>query len=362
VLHTARWPADLDLRGKRVVLVGTGASAVQAARTIARDAEQLTILQRSPQWIMPNPDYHRRVSPQKEYLLANVPFYAAWYRFGLFWRYADGVHASLHVDPEWPHQDRSVNAVNDRHRGFLTRYMESKLEGRPDLLAKTLPGYPPYGKRMVVDNEWFATLRRDNVELVTSALAEVNETGIRTADGVDRGADVIVMATGFHATRMLWPLDLIGSGGVSIHDAWRQDEPRTYLGMTTPGFPNLFMLLGPTTALAHGGSVIFQTEAQVRYISGILAMMVNDGIGSVECTGRACDDYTQRADAAHAGLVFSHPGMDNWYKNRAGRVVTVSPWRLVDYWTMTREPDYADYNLEPVRDGLVSPASGGGHG
>jgi 4-hydroxyacetophenone monooxygenase len=346
LFHTARWPPGLDLAGQRVALVGTGASAVQAARSIAREAERLTIFQRSPQWIMPNPDYHRTVSPEKEFLLEHVPFYAAWYRFGLFWRYADGVHSALIVDPDWPHQDRSVNSTNDRHRGFLTRHMAAQLADRPDLLAKALPSYPPYGKRMVVDNDWFATLRRDNVELVAAGLSAITRSGVRAADGSERRADVIVMATGFHASRMLWPLELFGRGGVSIDEAWSQDEPRTNLGITTPGFPNLFMLLGPTTALAHGGSVIWQTEIQVRYIVQILARMINDELAVVECTEEAADDYTDRADAAHARLVFSHPGMNNWYKNRRGRVVTVSPWRLVDYWAMARDADFSEFRLE----------------
>lgn len=355
IFHTARWPAGLDLHGKRVAMIGTGASSVQAARTIAQEASELTIYQRSAQWIMPNADYHRKVSPQKQYLLENVPFYLPWYRFGLFWRYADGVHQSLIVDPSWPHQERSINPTNDRHRRFLTRYMTTSLEDRPDLLAKTLPSYPPYGKRMVVDNDWFKTLKRDNVELVPKAVAKATETGLVTDDGEERQADLVILATGFSATRMLWPLELYGRGGVSIHEAWQEDEPSSYLGMTTAGFPNMFMLLGPTTALAHGGSVVFHTEAQVRYISSLLATMINNGIGALECTEDACASYTARADKAHSQLVFSHPGMNNWYKNRSGRVVTVSPWRLVDYWSMTREPKLDDYIMEPAR---VSTAQG----
>jgi 4-hydroxyacetophenone monooxygenase len=348
--HTARWPERLNLAGKRVAMIGTGASSVQAARSIAREAKHLTIYQRSPQWIMPNPDYHRKVSEGKQFLLAHVPFYAAWYRFGLFWRYADGVYSSLLVDESWPDKARSVNATNDRHRGYLTRYMTSQLDDRPDLLAKALPDYPPYGKRMVVDNDWFKTLRRDDVELVAEAVSRATETGLVGAGGTERAADVIVLATGFQASRMLWPLEIIGRDGVSIHEAWHQDEPRSYLGMTTPGFPNMFMLLGPTTALAHGGSVLFHTEAQVRYISTLLGTMINTEAGAIECTLEASERYTAAADEAHRRLVFSHPGMDNWYKNRSGRVVTVSPWRLVDYWQMTRSPDLSDYIFEPIRE------------
>jgi 4-hydroxyacetophenone monooxygenase len=144
---------------------------------------------------------------------------------------------------------------------------------------------------------------------------------------------------------MLWPLEILGRGGLSIHEAWSEDEPTTYLGMTTAGFPNLFMLLGPTTSLAHGGSAIFQIEAQVRYISECLSIMNRDQLETMECTPEAAEEYTEAADAAHRELVFSYPGVRNWYKNRSGRVVTVSPWRLVDYWHMLRDVDLSKYRL-----------------
>jgi 4-hydroxyacetophenone monooxygenase len=358
LFHTSSWDHSVDIAGKRVALVGTGASAVQLARSVAADADQLFIFQRSAQWIMPNEDYHRSVSAGKSMLLREVPFYASWYRFTLFWRYSDALHASLRVDPEWPHQERSVNETNERHREYLKRYLVAELEDRPDLLDKAMPTYPPYGKRMVMDNDWFKTLRRDNVELIPEAVSEITASGIRGDGGTNRDVDAIIMATGFHATRMLWPLEIVGRGGVSIHDAWNEDEPRSLLGITTPGFPNLFMLLGPTTALAHGGSVIFHCEAQVNYIAQCLTRMVNEEIGVIEVEEAAADAYTARTDEAHRQLVFSHPGMNNWYKNRSGRVVTVSPYRLVDYWWMTRIPDFSVFRLSKPASARAEPTLG----
>ncbi|NLN79774.1 MAG: NAD(P)/FAD-dependent oxidoreductase [Armatimonadetes bacterium] len=340
IFHTAQWPGDIDLAGKRVALIGSGASAVQAARSIAATASSLTVFQRSPQWLMPNPDYLRSVSEAKRRLIREVPYYAAWYRFTLFWRYADGLLPTLQIDPAWEDSDRSINAVNDSHRRFLTRYMEKKLEGRPDLLEKALPDYPPYGKRMVVDNDWFDTLLRENVELVTDGVAEVSPSGVRTDRGDDRDFDVIIFATGFQATRMLGPLNFLGRGGRSLHEYWNDDDPKAYLGMTVPGFPNLFLLLGPNTALAHGGSVIFHVEAQVSYVAKCIAELINSGCNTLEPTEEACTQWTDAVAAAHRAMVFSHQGMSNWYKNSKGRVVTVSPWRLVDYWSWTREPDF----------------------
>jgi 4-hydroxyacetophenone monooxygenase len=347
LFHTARWPHGLDLKGKRVALVGTGASAMQAAPAIAESAGHLTIYQRSPQWVMPIAEYHRAVSERKQWLLDHLPHYAAWYRFTLFWRYADGLHRTLVVDADWPHPERSVNVRNERHRTELTAHLTEQLDGRPDLVEKALPRYPPYGKRMLVDNGWFAMLRRDDVELVSDALERMTAGGVVAGD-TERPHDIVVMATGFETTRLIWPIEVTGRGGLRLDDFWDQDDIGAYLGMTVPGFPNLFMMLGPHAGLAHGGSAIFHVECQVRYITKCLAAMAAHGAGAIECLPERYADYEARVDAAHERLVFSHPGATNWYKNRRGRVVTPSPWRLVDYWWMTREPDLGDYRLEPV--------------
>jgi 4-hydroxyacetophenone monooxygenase len=351
--HTSSWPADLDLDGKRVTIIGTGASAVQAARSTAERAERLTIFQRSPQWITPNPLYRSRVGEGKRRLLLEVPFYAAWYRFTLFWRYADSLHPHIQVDPAWPHPERSVSARNDKHREFLAEYIESQLEGRPDLVAKAMPTYPPYGKRMLLDNDWFQTLRRDNVELVTDAVARLSTSGVETEGGEHHDADVVVFATGFHATRAFWPMDVIGRGGASIHDTWQGDDARAHLGITVPGYPNLFILLGPNTGLGHGGSAIFHIESQVRYAILCIAHMLEYDLGALEPDEGVTAAYIERVDAAHERMVFAHPGMTNWYKNRAGRVVALSPWRLVDYWAMTRTPNFDDFAVEETRRALA---------
>jgi 4-hydroxyacetophenone monooxygenase len=348
--HTARWPKHLELAGRRVALIGTGASAVQVARLTAQRAEHLTIFQRSPQWVTPNPIYRAPVGTGKRRLLVEVPFYASWYRFTLFWRYADSLHPHIQVDSDWPHPERSVNARNDRHREFLARFIEAELAGRPDLIAKAMPDYPPYGKRMLLDNDWFKTLRRPDVTLVTDPVARIETAGVRSADGAHHSADVLVLATGFHVSRFLWPIDVRGRGGRSLHEDWREDDPRAHLGITVPGYPNLFLLLGPQTGLGHGGSAIFHIEAQVRYAIQCMAEMVARGIGALEPDAAVTDAYVARVDAAHARMVFAHPGMRNWYKNRAGRVVALSPWRLVDYWAMTRAPRLEDFVAEPVRE------------
>ena len=198
---------------------------------------------------------------------------------------------------------------------------------------------------MLQDNgSWLRALKRDNVELVTDAITAITPHGIAAPTAREHAVDVIVFATGFHANRFLWPMEIVGRGGVTLRERWG-DEPRAYLGITVPDFPNLFCLYGPGTNLAHAGSIIFHSECQVRYVMGCLAALLRGGFASMDCRQDVHDAYNARFDARHATMVWSHPGMTSWYKNATGRVTTTSPWRLVDYWGWTKEPDLADYEL-----------------
>ncbi len=349
LFHSARWPEDLDVAGKRVAVVGTGASAMQIVPAIADRVAELTVFQRSPQWIAPNDDYFRPISDERHWLMDNVPFYQSWYRARLAWTFNDTVHPSLQIDPDWPHPERSVNAVNDAHRRFFTRYLESELDGREDLQRKALPAYPPFGKRMLLDNGWFRALRRDNVELVTDAVAEVTPTGVRSADGHERDVDVIVLATGFDAHRLLAPIDIRGRSGASIRDVWGDDDASAYLGITVPDFPNLFLVSGPNTATGHGGSQITIIEFQLDYILDLLSSVIEKRLGAVEVRPEVAQRYQDEVDAAHNRMIWTHRGMDNWYRNSAGRVVSTLPWRIVDYRDKTAAADLDDFRTEPAR-------------
>ena len=341
--HTGKWDRSVDLAGKRVAMIGTGASGMQAGPSIAGTVGKLTVFQRTPHWSIHNPNYHARVSDGVKWALKYIPFYSQWYRFQLFWASADGLHASLQVDPSWPTPDLSLNADNQRFRDMLVAHMTKELEGDAALLKKVVPQYPPYGKRMLRDNHWFRMLKRSNVELVTERIARVEPDAIVTADGTRYPADVIVFATGFQAGRMLWPMEIAGRGGLTVREAWGDDDPRAHLGMTAPGFPNLFMLYGPNTNLGHGGSIIFHTECQVRYIMQALREMAEKRLSSLECRVEPHDAYNERVDAAHRNMVWAHGGVGNWYKNARGRVIANSPWRLVDYWAMTKEFKLGDF-------------------
>ena len=343
--HSSQWDHSVDLAGKRVAVIGTGASAMQFMRTVAETAGEVTIYQRSPQWIRPNSDYHRTVSDSTKWLLEHVPFYAEWYRFGLFWRFGDGLLNTLRRDPEWPFPERSMNRHNDRHREQMTDFILAELDGRQDLLEKCLPTYPPYGKRMLVDNEWFPTLRRNNVHLVAEAVDYITTTGIVDASGTATDFDVIILATGFQAGNLLSPIDIRGKSGTALREVWSTDNPKAYLGITVPDYPNMFMLVGPNTFVAHGGSIIFQAECAMRYVSDCLVSMVQEQISSVEVRSDVHDEYNNRVDAEHDELVWAHPGLHSWYRNAQGRVFSPMPWRFVDYWKMTHDFTQSEYEV-----------------
>ncbi len=343
--HTAQWDRNFDWRGKRVGMIGTGASGHQVGPTIAPDVERLTIFQRSPHWVVPNPNYHEGVSAGKKWALAHIPFYLRWYRFQLFWGFADGLHTALQVDPQWPHPERSLNPVNEKHRRFMERHMRSELCDRPDLLSKVIPDYPPYGKRILIDNHWFRMLKRPNVDLVTDPIEAIEPAGVRTRDGRLWPADALVFATGFKVSKMLHPMAITGKGGRELHEVWGADDAKAYLGLTVPGFPNFFMLTGPNTGLAHGGNQIFMTECGVRHMMLGLRELLEGGHRSIECRPEIYQSYNREVDALHARMVWTHKGMTNWYRNGHGRVFAITPWRLVEYWKMTSTFNREQYDI-----------------
>lgn len=337
--HTAQWPDDVQLENKRVALVGTGASAIQVGPAIAESVRSLTIFQRSPNWAAPNPNYHKAIPAGEQWALANVPYLIQWYRFLVFWASGDTLHDSLQKDPDWPYPARSLNAENEKMRVRLVEHIRRELGDRTDLIEKVTPDYPPYGKRMLRDNNWYGMLRRDNVELVNRGVDSLDRTGLLDDAGGHHPCDVIIYSTGFKATELLASMDIRGRAGRQLRQVWHGDDARAYLGMTVPGFPNFFIMYGPNTNLAHGGSLFFHAECQARHIMMLLREMAIRQARSVEVRSEPFEEYNRRVDEAHARMVWTHGGMRNWYKNSKGRVVTNSPWKLVEYWHLTRDLD-----------------------
>lgn len=352
MFHSARWDHSLSLEGKRVAVIGAGATAMQVVPAIADDVAKVLVFQRSPQWVAPNPNYLREVPPRVHLLMEQVPYYRAFYRLRQIWQGQDKLLPTLRRDPAWPHPERSVNATNEKHRILFTKYIEEQLSDRPDLIEKVLPSYPPYGKRILMDNSWFQTLKRDEVELITDRITSFDETGIVMTDGTRYDVDIVVLATGFRSSEMLASMEVQGVGGVRLKDEWDTINPHAYLGVTVPHFPNFFMVGGPNTFLGHGGSAIYTAECAISYISQLLVQMVKHSISAVEVRQDVCDEYNSKLDAEQEHLIWSHPGTNVWFRNAVGRVTATLPWRGVDYWAMTREPDLNDFVVTPSREKL----------
>lgn len=345
--HTADWPAEAELAGKRVGVVGTGASAMQLVPAIADEVASLTIFQRTPQWAAPFEEFHKPIDEAMRSLIRSVPLYRAWYRARLGWMLNDKVHTSLQVDPEWDDDGRSINAINASHRRFFTRYMEKELGGDPALIAKAVPEYPPFGKRMLLDNGWFRTIRRDDVELVTDAIERVEPHGVGTATGETFEIDTLILATGFDVVHYLSSVDVVGVGGRVLREVWNEDDGRAYLGMTVPGFPNLFCLYGPNAAPGHGGSYIGVVEAQLTYIEDLISKMREAGAKTVAVRPDVYDAYSEKVDEAHSRMIWTAPKVRTYYQNSHGRIVYANPFRIVDYWHMTQSADIDEYILGP---------------
>lgn len=347
-MHTAEWRHDVDYADKVVAVIGTGASAMQLVPSIAGIAQKVTVFQRSKQWAVPHPNYHRDVPEGVRCLMRRVPAYTHWYRLRAFWNFSDRLHSALRIDPDWPGL-ASINEQNERHRVFLTKYIKAQLGDREDLYDACIPDYPPYGKRPLLDNRWFETIKRDDVELVTSGVERIVDAGVLDDDGILHEADILVWATGFKALQFLWPMEIHGASGKTLAEQWGHNDARAYLGVSVPDFPNMFILNGPNTLAGHGGSAYLAVEFQVRYIMQAIAHLAGGETGSLEVRDEVYWDYNHVLDAELRSCIWSHPGMTTWYRNEAGRVVVSSPWTYLDYWKMMRTFDPSKYVEGPPR-------------
>ena len=209
-----------------------------------------------------------------------------------------------------------------------------------------LPTYPPFGKRMLMDNGWYRMLRNPKVELVDDKIVKIDGERIETADGSTREADVLVIATGFDVLRFITTFEAVGRAGRSLREVWEDDNAKAYLGTAIPEFPNFFTLYGPNLQPGHGGSLIFVVEMQVNYVMDLIEKMAAGDLGSVEIREDVHDAYNAKVDAAHENMVWTHPGMSSYYRNDRGRIVVNSPYRNVDFFAWTREADLDEYVTE----------------
>ena len=345
IIHPARWPQDLSLEGKRVAVIGNGSTGIQMVGTIAENAEQTYVFQRTPQWIMPRDKYGLPMEPEVHWLMDNFPGYWNWHRYMAGAPLFD-THALVTTDGDWQAQGGKVNPGSDALRADLTAYIEKETGGRQDLIDRLIPDYAPFSRRPVVDNGWYRALTRGDVELVTDPIARLTKTGIETQDGAIREVDVIITATGFEIVQYLHPARFIGRAGTDIHQTWEQaDGPRAWLGMMVPRLPNFFMLYGPNSQpVSSGPSQATWFTIWSAFIGRCLKRMLTEDFSRIEVTQNAYDRYNEALDEEAAKLVAMtrEGGIEkNYYvNNEHGRLQVNAPWYGPVFQRMFKKVDW----------------------
>ncbi|MEG1442553.1 flavin-containing monooxygenase [Glutamicibacter sp.] len=341
-VHSAEWKPGIDLKGKKVAVIGTGASAYQIVPAIVDEVEELKIFQRSSPWMLPTPFYYEDMPESVTWLVEHLPQYGQWLRFWQHWLGVEGRQHTTAADPNWT-KEGSVSAVNERVRQQLTEMLKEQYADRPDLLAKVTPDYIVGGKRMLRDNGvWAKSLKKPQTTLVTSGMSEMTEAGIIDGDGTLHELDVIIYATGFQASEFLEPLRITGREGKDIHEYWGGNAT-AYAGATVPGFPNLFIVSGPNTGHVVNGSLFSMIEYGLTYILDALNIVLEKDLKALDLKQEVLDAFVADLDAANAQKAWGHPEVHTWYKNKFGRVSQIWPYPIVEYWNITRAVDQSQY-------------------
>ncbi|MDQ4112631.1 MAG: NAD(P)/FAD-dependent oxidoreductase [Actinomycetota bacterium] len=326
--HSALWDHDVDLAGKRVAVIGTGASAIQFVPEIQPKVAGLTVFQRSSPYVIPRPD--RKFSQMHHRAFEKAPITelverATWY----------GVTEGLSV--AWVYSKPLASAIKSISRWHMRR----QTKARPGLFEKVWPDYPIGCKRILFSDNYLPALAQPNVDLVTDQIREITPAGVVTQDGVTHEADVLIWGTGFKATEFLAPLEITGVAGADLHSEWK-DGAHAYYGMTVPRFPNLFVMYGPNTNTG-GGSIIFFLEAQARYLGDYVAHGAAVGAPldvRAQVEQEVEQEYDERLQAELGGSVWSRCA--SWYRTENGRITTNWPWLGAQYRTQAKfdEQDY----------------------
>lgn len=344
LFHSSEWPDDLDVSGRRVAVIGNGASAMQLVPEIAKQAESLTIFYRNPTWLFPRSKLYKQVSESERWLMEHLPHYMIWYRAFEITPQLIGWLDAATIDPSFPPTEFAVSQTNADFRGALENYIDEQIVNRPDLRPLVVPDTPFAAKRFVCDDgAWLSALQRDNVALVREPIDRIDEDGISTTDGRQHPFDIIIYGTGFEASKFLMPMRVEGKGGVDLHEMWG-DDARAYLGVTIPNFPNLFMLYGPNTNfLVHGASIFNLSECTMTYVMEAVRFMTQSGNRWIDVKSRVHELYNDRLDNENSQLAWGWSKVSNWYKNSKGRVTQNLPYSMYEYHERLKFFDHTDY-------------------
>ena len=328
--HSARWDHSVKLAGKRVAIVGSAASAVQIIPEIAKEVKHLTVFQRTPNWVIPRLD--RPITDEEKALAMTAPHVAMMAR-DLVYQNADYL---LWQAFSWTKEGRDA----------FTRIALNQLESQipdPVLRKKLTPNYPIGCKRILIVDDFYPALMRDNVTLETEAIAKITPKGIETKDGAKHDVDVIIYATGFETTGWRWSADIVGKGGIHLSEAWAE-TPTAYLGITTAGFPNMFMLYGPNTNLGHN-TITFMIERQVEYTVKALVEMSAKNLSKIEVKSAALERFNRDLQKDLAKTTWADPHCQSWYKNAQGHITQNWSSHTRDYAKATETIKWEDYAL-----------------
>jgi cation diffusion facilitator CzcD-associated flavoprotein CzcO len=326
--HTAQWRHDVDLTGKRVAVVGTGCSAIQTVPAIQPIVEHIDVYQRSPGWTLPKMDF--AYSERTKKLFERFPALQRADRAAVF-AFLETATAAL-TSRQW---------LLPVFKAVGQRQINSAIKD-PELRRKVTPTDEIGCKRIMLTDDWYPTLTRPNVDLVTDRIEQITPAGIRTQDGRERPVDVLVLATGFRTHGFVAPMEIAGPGGQTLQQAWG-DVPRAYLGLSVPGFPNMFLIYGPNT---NGGavSVIYAIEAGIAHVISALQELDCQDARRIEVTGAAADAFDRELREALGGTVW-HSGCTNWYVDENGNDPNQWPWLWTTYRRRTEKVDLGAYRL-----------------
>lgn len=343
MFHTTAWDHSFDYSGKKVALIGTGSTGLQLARGVAQKAGHLTVFQRTASWVTPVKGYRSKISDGKRWLLDNMPGYNNWFVYLNY--YAElQMQDFQEIDPEWVAKGGRVNEKNALFATSLKEQIRAKVAGRDDLYEKLVPSVVPMARRLVIDNDWYETVQRNNVTLETGGIQEFTEKGIRTKDGIEHEFDLVVLSAGFDVSRYLLPAEYVGINGITLADLWDEDGARAFKGLALPGFPNFFMMYGPN-GQARIGSFHSWAENFSRYIGGLFVHVLEQGEGAIVVRRKAYDDYNAALDEAMKGLLWETETGNGYYVNKHGRSGVNMPWNVHEYYAMIKDIDPENYEI-----------------